>query len=504
MSNTIISIKPACTGCGVCSYICPNSAIEMKSTFEGFSYPYVDPDKCVMCGKCCEVCPAVKDVEQSEAKWYCFAADDHTRWISAGGGILNALISLARDDETVIYAPIFSKDHLSVKHRKLETADDVSLICGVPYVQSNAHACFPEIKEALEDNKNVLFIGTPCEVEGAKAYLQKEYDNLILVNTACGGAASPFVWEEFVKSREGYSKIKRLDLGSKELYCDESIRINFENAAYQEVKSGDWLTNYHKGLFLRKACYGCKYNLCGSSGDLTIGIYYPVSKNDGKGWSFVGVNSEKGSSLWEKLQQIPNVTTSPIPPDAVEKLKKYFSVPNMPEERQKFLELCYTHGFNKALKTINGKPDDTGFTKKYILDYHAGDPLPWKILDPVVWTKREFDSELYLLSNGDKWKRIFLPLNCTLKMSTQYHYNLKLKMKTDAQEVRLMFAEKAEADSVCPLLHKIRAYQNDTWMIISGTYIPTTDILKYFMLTSTDFTGKDPYICFDWIRIREE
>lgn len=44
--NSIISVeRKNCTGCGSCSNICPNSAIEMKSTFEGFSYPYADLDK---------------------------------------------------------------------------------------------------------------------------------------------------------------------------------------------------------------------------------------------------------------------------------------------------------------------------------------------------------------------------------------------------------------------------------------------------------------------------
>ncbi len=505
MESIISTGKNKCTGCGSCSNICPNSAIEMKSTFEGFSYPYADPDKCVMCGKCYNSCSAVNAIEQSVTKWYCFAADDYTRWISAGGGIFTALIKLVHDNEGTIYAPVFTEDYLRVKHKKLDLTNDMSFICQVPYVESNAYTCFQEIKQQLENKEYVLFIGTPCEVEGLKTFLQKEYDNLVFVDMACSGAASSFVWEGFVKSRKGYSEIKRLDFGSKEIDCDESIRINFENAVYQELKNGDWLTNYHKGLFLRRSCYECKYDLCRNSGDLTIGTYYPVSKGDGKGWSFVGINSEKGNSVWEKLQEIPNVTISLMQPDSIEKTKKYFSKSiKLPEHRQKFFEICYTHGFNRALEALSDKENDISITKKYILDYHAGDPLSWKIMDPVVWTKKEFNSEPYLLTNGEKWKRIFLPLNYSLKAGTQYHYNIKLKMKTDAQEVRITFADKSAINSICPLLHTIRGFQNDTWMIISGTYIPETDVLKYIMVVSTDFTGNDPYICFDWIRIWED
>lgn len=44
-------IKPFCLGCHYCALECPTHAIDYKGT----QYQ-IDPEKCVECGKCVEVC----------------------------------------------------------------------------------------------------------------------------------------------------------------------------------------------------------------------------------------------------------------------------------------------------------------------------------------------------------------------------------------------------------------------------------------------------------------
>jgi ferredoxin len=41
-----------CTGCTACANICPKDAISMERDREGFSYPAVDMEQCVHCGRC--------------------------------------------------------------------------------------------------------------------------------------------------------------------------------------------------------------------------------------------------------------------------------------------------------------------------------------------------------------------------------------------------------------------------------------------------------------------
>lgn len=48
--------KEECCGCSACYVVCPTGAIIMNEDHEGFLYPVVDEDKCVLCKKCISIC----------------------------------------------------------------------------------------------------------------------------------------------------------------------------------------------------------------------------------------------------------------------------------------------------------------------------------------------------------------------------------------------------------------------------------------------------------------
>lgn len=54
--GTIISVRDKCTGCSVCSYVCPTKAIVMQRDNEGFQYPIIEESKCIKCSKCLHFC----------------------------------------------------------------------------------------------------------------------------------------------------------------------------------------------------------------------------------------------------------------------------------------------------------------------------------------------------------------------------------------------------------------------------------------------------------------
>lgn len=49
--------KESCCGCTACYAICPVNAIAMKTDEEGFDYPEIDENTCILCKKCISVCP---------------------------------------------------------------------------------------------------------------------------------------------------------------------------------------------------------------------------------------------------------------------------------------------------------------------------------------------------------------------------------------------------------------------------------------------------------------
>lgn len=58
--------KNECCGCGVCLAVCPKNAIAMEIDEEGFSYPRIDAEKCIRCGKCSAVCVFKYDMKRKE------------------------------------------------------------------------------------------------------------------------------------------------------------------------------------------------------------------------------------------------------------------------------------------------------------------------------------------------------------------------------------------------------------------------------------------------------
>lgn len=49
--------KALCCGCTACYSICPVEAIMMVEDEDGFDYPLINPDTCIRCLMCIDVCP---------------------------------------------------------------------------------------------------------------------------------------------------------------------------------------------------------------------------------------------------------------------------------------------------------------------------------------------------------------------------------------------------------------------------------------------------------------
>ena len=61
---------------------------------------------------------------------------------------------------------------------------------GSKYVQSNIGETYRNVKYFLEKERYVLYTGTPCQIEGLKTYLGKDYDKLYTQDIICHGVPS--------------------------------------------------------------------------------------------------------------------------------------------------------------------------------------------------------------------------------------------------------------------------------------------------------------------------
>ena len=501
-------IKEQCTGCGACVNTCHKSAISMKVNFEGFHYPYIDPESCILCGKCKEICPIISEsYGNHDQEWYSFVAPDNIRWLTCGGGALITIVKAIIDRGGIVCAPVQSSDGCTVAFEIIEEYHKALMICQKRYTESNAYSIYSKVKKKLEENRTILFVGIPCEVDGLYHYLEKEYINLITIAFACSGISSQITWKSYLTSRNENDTIRFVQLSPKELGCRESIRILFNSnyeKCYEEFEEGEWIKSYRQGLFLRKSCYNCKYSILSHRSDITIGVINDTTINkDRKGASLLGLRSSKAKNLINEIEKSNSVSKSLLSEEYVVKLYKGMIHPDYTKNRKAFFELCEMNGYKKALLYIKNKKDKFINQYRMILDYHDGDPVFWKIQNLSIWRRGYFDGNKILFTNGQMYNRIFMSLNESLLSGIKYGFNIKIKLNTKSNKIRFMFTDRSEQNGRCPTFWEGNI-TNNTWKIINGTFIPSKSDLNYMMLSSTDFIGEDAYVVFDWIRIWEE
>ncbi len=309
MNNIKSKINNICTGCSACFNACPQSAITMRENNEGFNEPVINENKCTDCGLCAKICPVLNSKYENNKNpdCYAFMATDEIRANSASGGAFPVLAYEFVKNGGYVSGAIWDKDW-SVKHIVSNKINDIEKMRSSKYLQSNVGNCYKEIKDLLLDNKKVLFTGTPCQVAGIKAYLNKDYSNLYCVDIVCHGVPSFKVFKKYLEENYKTDEIKHIDFRKKEpngwgsaiLYIESNCkkyRIPWKKDAYY--------TLFLKNLTLRKSCTDCKFSKLPRQGDVTIGDFWGINEryNDKLGTSVVTINNSKGRFLFKILNK---------------------------------------------------------------------------------------------------------------------------------------------------------------------------------------------------------
>ena len=61
-------------------------------------------------------------------------------------------------------------------------------------MQSDLSGILKAVRTDLKAGIKVLFSGTPCQVAGLRAFLKKDYPNLICIDLVCHGVPSPLIF----------------------------------------------------------------------------------------------------------------------------------------------------------------------------------------------------------------------------------------------------------------------------------------------------------------------
>ena len=300
-----------CTGCTACASGCPKDAITMTRGKDGFSYPAIDPEKCVRCGHCTAVCPLLRQREQSPlpAAFAAWNRDDQIRKDSTSGGVFTALAEYVLEGGGVVFgAALDGKQHL--RHVACFRKEDLWRLRGAKYVQSDLGDAFREIKLILK-TRPVLFSGTPCQVDGLYRYLGCRPENLTTCDLVCHGVPSPGVWEDMARSIE-----KRKGKGLQAVrfrnkvtgWKDSHFTTVYDDGTVDTAPlfSTEYGRAFGRALFLRSSCHGCAYTNLNRPGDFTLGDFWGLKDDElpeqqKKGVSLLLVNTAHGSHIFDKL-----------------------------------------------------------------------------------------------------------------------------------------------------------------------------------------------------------
>ena len=297
-----------CNGCHACYAICPKRCIDMIQNEEGFLEPSIDKDKCIECNLCTTTCPVNNDLTiDDKNKLISIVAinkDDNIREKSSSGGVFTEIANYILDKNGCVYGAGFN-NNFEVEHMKITDKSEIYKLQGSKYVQSKIGKIFLEVEKDLKKNKFVLFTGTPCQIEGLKSYLGKDYEKLYTQDIICHGVPSPKAWRKYIN--EFNEDIKSISFRDKTYgWLNFSVKIESQDNKYINTKD-IFLQSFLKNLNLRKSCYNCKFKQINRHSDITLADCWGIENIDkkyfdDKGTSLVILHSDKGEFLYNEIK----------------------------------------------------------------------------------------------------------------------------------------------------------------------------------------------------------
>ncbi len=312
-----INNKQNCCGCTACVAICPQNCITMQEDEEGFLYPKVDQNVCINCGACERVCPILNNKKEEvfeQAAYIVQNKDPEVLRQSTAGGAFTAIAKYVLEHNGVVFG-VELDENLVVKHIAVEREGELARFRNSKYVQSSVgEGTFRQVKTLLGEGRYVCFSGTPCQIEGLKSYLKKDYENLITVDVVCHAVPSPLIFRKYVEYQEkaladNVRIVRFRDKHYGYKYSTVNVITEKNHGNYYEGRESDpWMRAFFSDICDRPSCYSCCFKKQYRVSDFTIWDCFVVDRfskklDNDKGATRMLVHTEKGRRIFERIKE---------------------------------------------------------------------------------------------------------------------------------------------------------------------------------------------------------
>lgn len=237
------------------------------------------------------------------------------RMSSSSGAVFSSLAEYVLKQQEIVYGVKMSEDCYSAEFTRVTDSVGLIKLRGSKYLQAKVGNTYKQVKEDLLAGKMVLFSGTGCQVNGLRAFLGKEYSNLLCIDVICHGAPSPALWRKYAKYQEQKEggKLKGInfrckddswiDFGMKEV-C-KSVSDGEMKKLYISKDKDAYMQMFLRDYCLRPSCYECTAKKVKMS-DLTIADFWGINDvapemNDGNGTSLILLRTDAGRKILEEI-----------------------------------------------------------------------------------------------------------------------------------------------------------------------------------------------------------
>lgn len=313
---TEICPKDECTGCGVCAAVCPKDCIKIVGDDFGYLHPEIDNNICINCMRCAKTCPNnnVIDFHTPSHTFASWALDNEERESSTSGGIASVLARAIIAEGGVVYGAV-GYGAGNVEHRRAENIEDIDIFKKSKYVQSTiTKEIYQDISKDLSSQREVLFIGTPCQTAAVRA-MNKKSERLICVDLICHGIPSQKLLKEHIqmvvgKDASGVTSFTTRDEEGHYLTLWVGDRLIYRKPFPED----QYLNAFQYGLFYRPSCYQCHYARPERQSDITIGDFWGLGETDypHRKVSVILANTRKGRDCLTKIGNIVFMDPRPL------------------------------------------------------------------------------------------------------------------------------------------------------------------------------------------------